>query len=80
MTTGQKSHIFTRFNVLRSMARHGEHGLDEKRINRALSLAQTTGYQDDYNTTPERCLCDDHRYRHEAGIVCKHRIRLLIAS
>ena len=60
-----KSALFTAYNAAKAL------GLERRRLNRALGLAQRRRGCSDYVTTADQCSCPDAKYR---GIVCKHRI------
>lgn len=66
-----KSRLFSTYNKARSVSR------GNKRVDRALGLAQTNGYGSPYNTTPFSCDCPDSQYRKK---LCKHRIALYLRA
>lgn len=70
-----RSTLFVSYNVCRRLAHQGY--LDEKRLNRALGLAQRKGAPK-YHTTVDSCDCPDSTYRGRSGVTCKHRLALAL--
>lgn len=66
-----KTRIFRAYNAARAL------GLDKKRLNKALGLAQRKAPAP-YFTTPEFCSCPDAKYR--PGELCKHRIAAALVA
>jgi hypothetical protein len=68
-----KSQIFTQYNKARKAVSDGI--LERGRVNRALGIAQSKSERK-YETTVGHCTCPDSTYR--PGVVCKHRIALMM--
>lgn len=66
-----KTTLFRNYNAARGL------GLDKKRLNKALGIAQRKE-QAPYITTPEFCSCPDAKYR--PWELCKHRIAAALVA
>lgn len=68
----EKTRIFRNYNAARAL------GLDRKRLNKALGIAQRKGAARSYFTTADFCSCPDATYRPDG--ICKHRIAAALVA
>jgi len=67
----------SRSALFRAYNRYRHKTADTKRLNRALGLAQRKEGRP-YQTSPEDCNCPDQECRRHLGIVCKHRLAVIL--